>query len=174
MHKPSKGTIKSNILESLETLGKDTAKGSFEAVKTTFNPLELLGKTGRLENKPAGSKEAFKNKNNYTKLDLKNLQEQYDNKTKAELNAYRQKLFQLVRSGEERSLTEERQKIDQQKQQENYSQQHQQEQKKKQQQAQQQIAGPRGKRRKYIFGGGKRKANIQLEQSVEYRQNAGK
>jgi len=168
----SKGTIKSNILESLEALGRDTIKGSFESIKKTFNPLELMSKAAGLENNSQDVKESFKNKKNYTQLDFDKLQKQYNNKDKAELNAYRQSLFRLVKSGEEKALAEEKQKKEQKKTQED--QQNQQDAQKEKQTKSQSQGGAIGKTRRSILGGGKRKANVQLEQSIEYKQNAGK
>jgi len=169
----SKGTLKSNILESIETLGRDTAKGSLDALKKTFNPLELIGKAAGLETKTSDPKEKTKNRKNHTELDFEQLQKQYDNNDKSKLDAYRQKLFQLVKSGEEKAITEDKQEKQQQAKQETINQKQQEEQKKKRINAQSQT-GPIGKLRKNILGGGKRKANVQLEQSVEYKQNAGK
>ena len=162
---PSKGTFVSNVFENLEDLGKSTVKNVAKNLKDTFNPLELMGKA-------VGFEEKFKNKNS-TPLDLKKLQEKYQDKDKVKLDAYRNKLFQLVKSGEEKLLDKEKQEKNKKLQQEAY--QKDEEKKKKQQHIQNQSQEtPHGKERKNIFGKTKKKANTQLERSVEYKQNAGK
>jgi len=172
-----KGTFVNNVFENLEDLGKATVKNTARALKDTFNPLDLIGQAAGFEEGKNTDKnpEKFKNKNS-TPLDLKKLQEKYQDKDKAKLDAYRNKLFQLVKSGDEKLLDKEKQEKNKKIQQEAY--QKEEEKKKKQQQIQSQSQetphGKDGKERKNIFGKSKKKANTQLERSVEYKQNAGK
>jgi len=161
---PSKGTFVSNVFENLEDLGKSTVKKSVSAVKNTFNPVDLIGKAVGME-----VDNRIKNKNT-TPLDLKKLQEKYQDKDKVKLDAYRQKLFQLVKSGEEKVFNEKKQEQTKKQQQETYSD----EEKKKQQQKTPKFEESQGKVKKSILGNRHKKANVALERSVEYKQNAGK
>ena len=90
----SYGKIK--IWEDLRELGELIAKNTAQELRQTFSPLKILeGITG---------KENEKRKQNSTPLDTEKLAKKYQEQDKQKEEALRQRLFQLVRQGEEEAL----------------------------------------------------------------------
>lgn len=141
-----------DIGEQLVELGKSTAKKTVKSVAQTVNPLSVFDKTASVgEERSDGKTEAVKKGNKSTPLDLQKLQSKYQDKDKIQTQALRHRLFQMVKSGDEKLLMEKRQEEMQKKRQEAYEEQ---EKKKRREMQQQQSAAslePQGKQRRSIF-----------------------
>lgn len=170
----AKGSFASDTFEKLAEFGQSTAKKTVKSVVQTFNPIKILENTNRSISEN-GEEEAFKNaeKNKgkgATPLNFDKLQNKYKDQDKIKQEALRLRLFQLVKSGEERVVETEKREQEEKKQKEAYEhrQKKQQEQQKKQQEQQADI--PKGKVRKSIFSAKK----VAERQQVEVKANSGK
>ncbi|MCL4374956.1 hypothetical protein M1523_03800 [Patescibacteria group bacterium] len=151
-----KGSFWSDTFEQLAELGKTTVKQSTQAVKQTFNPVKILEKAVKPANNQSGDKGVEKpeggNKQNqrHTPLDLEKLQQRYQNQDKAKADMLRNRLFQLVKSGEEKVLQEKKQELLEKKRKEEWEKA---EKKKRAQEAANQTPAevPHGKERRSIF-----------------------
>jgi hypothetical protein len=166
-----KGTLGENIIETLDNLGKNTAKNSVDALKKSFNPLTQV-ETNRPSHlsSTASNQERLEKKNNYTQLNVDKLASQYQDQEQQQLALERQRLFKLVKAEEERLKKQNQQQelvVKQREQQEKQT-------KERKSNSQPPLFNPKGKERMSVFGRRRKKTNFQLEQSVEYRQNAGK
>lgn len=149
----AKGKILHDSFEQLAELGKTTAKQGAKQVAKTFSPLKLFEQaTGQNQDDNGNEQtdELKKKKDASTPLDLDKLQKKYQDQDKLKTQLLRNRLFQMVKREDEKSL--ERKKADQQekKRKEEYEKQE----KKKQQVQQQQVQSaetPRGKQRRSIF-----------------------
>jgi hypothetical protein len=110
----AKARILEDTFEQLVELGQSTAKKSAQQVTQTFNPLKLAESTLGQENSQNSlnsSTEKLKNKkDNHTPLDFDKLQKKFQDKEKIKTEALRNRLFQMVRQGDEKLLMEYRQK----------------------------------------------------------------
>ncbi len=151
-----KGSFWSDTFEQLAELGKTTARQSGQAVKQTLNPVKILekavnpnaGKTGDkgIEKPEKGQASG----SSHTPLDFDKLQRRYQDQDQAKADALRNRLFQLVKSGEEKILQEKKQEALEKKRKEEWEKE---EKKRREQQiAMQQPAElPQGKQRRSIF-----------------------
>ena len=143
----NKGTFRTDTFEQITEFGKSTAKNTAKSLIDTFNPLKIVesARTSTIgENSSIGDngKTAEVNKGKgTTPLDLDKLQDKYKDQDKAKQEALRLRLFQLVKSGEERAIEGERREQEEKKQKEIYREQQkrQQEQQKRQQEQQEDI-----------------------------------
>ena len=148
-----KGKLFEDTFEQLVELGQSTASKTVKSVGQIINPFDK-GNTSVKENSQNSlnsSTEKLKNKkNNHTPLDFEKLKDKFQNKEKVQADALRNRLFQLVRQGDEKILMEKRQKDMEKKRKEEYEKQQKENElrKKKQQQA---NDLPQGKVRSSIF-----------------------
>jgi penicillin-binding protein 2A len=164
-----KGQFFHDTFEQLAEFGKSTAKQSAQAVKQTLSPNKILEQV--INNKGIEQLEKGKSKGqNHTLLDFEKLQKKYENQDKAKADVLRNRLFQLVKQGEEKTAQEEKQKKREKEQIE--LQQEQKEKQKKEQEKKQQEQGaiPQGKQRKSIFSVKK----IAQRQHTEVKPASGK
>ena len=105
-----------DTFEKLAELGVSTAKKSAQSVKQTFSPLKNLEKTINpqspqfLESPQSSLKETSGKGKNHTPLNFQKLQKKYEDQDQVKTKMLRQRLFQLVKSGEEKSVMKMRQK----------------------------------------------------------------
>ena len=162
------------ILGELLELGKSTAKKSVQQIGQTFSPLKIFeGVVNKSNNNDSSlekkSKEEAKKQNN-TPLNFEKLQEKYQSQDKQKEESLRQRLFQLVKRGEEEVLEREKQKEAEKQRIEAYKEQ---EKKRKEEERKRQEASleaPRGKIRRSIFSPKK----VAQRQQAEVKPAAGK
>ncbi|MBW7960686.1 hypothetical protein H3C65_04340 [Patescibacteria group bacterium] len=148
-----KGRLLDDTFEQLVELGQSTAKKTVKSVAQTFNPLSVLDTPDANETGPNKSRsdnpEKMK-KNNSTPLDFEKLKNKFQDNDKAQTEALRNRLFQMVKQGDEKVLAEKKQEELQKKRQEEYEKE---EKKRREEQQQQEISAPlpMGKIRKSIF-----------------------
>ena len=171
-----KGSIQADIAETLAELGKSTATQSVKAVGQTLNPLTYTEKI-IAKNQPGqenvdqltGEKITKENVPNSTKLDVKKIQDKYKNQDDVQLGNMRNRLFKLVKEGEEKAIADLKREEEDRKKKELMELE---EKKKKQQQATHQPDDiPHGKERRSIFAVHKKKA---MEQHVETKPQVSK
>lgn len=148
-----KGKLLEDTFEQLVELGQSTAKKTVKSVAQTFNPFDKNSSSGKenSQNSLNLQTEKLKNKkNNHTPLDFDKLQKKFQDKDKIKTEALRNRLFQMVKQGDEKIIVEHRQKELEKKRQQVYLEQ---EKKKKEEERkkQQGSAIPMGKVRKTIF-----------------------
>ncbi len=145
------------LVEQGATQAKKAVKSAGQQVKQTVSPTkmweQLLG-TNSSQNSPnslKSQKEKVGKGNNHTPLDIEKLNKKYQDNDKQKTEILRQRLFQLVKQGEEKVLYEKKKEEAEKKQKELYEAQmkkKKEEEKKKQEQTGQL---PKGKVRKSIF-----------------------
>lgn len=149
----AKGKLLQDTFEQLVELGSSTAKKTVKSVAQTFNPLSMLSQTdsGRTDSvkERSGKTESVKGKN-HTPLDFDKLQNKFQDKDKMKTEALRNRLFQMVKQGDERLVMDQKQKELEKKRREEWEKQ---EKKKKEEERKRQQSGsiPQGKQRKSIF-----------------------
>lgn len=173
----AKGNPWDDAFEQLAELGRSTVKHTVKSVGETFDPRKMiensLGKNDKSnEAMQKEMKELQEKKPNATPLDFAKLQQKYDAQDKTKTDALRNRLFQMVKSGEEKVQTEKKQKEAEGEQQKAYAQE---EQRRRQQekQRQQTAVNPQGKERKSIMGGKKKKKGVEPS-PAEIKPSTGK
>lgn len=170
-----KGSFWNDTFEKIGELTASTAKKATETVRQTFDPTKMMEQVTGADNSQNNSnsqKEKMAKKQDHTKLDFDKLQNSYQNQDKQKTNALRNKLFQLVKSGDEKVLQEKEQEK---KNREEQTLREEQDKKKRLEETKrQQNAGdaPAGKERKSILG--KKKPKAKPEVTVETKANASK
>ena len=161
------------ILGELLELGKSTAKKSVQQIGQTFSPLKIFeGVVNNSNNNDSSLEKKLKEeakKQNNTPLNFEKLQEKYQSQDKQKEESLRQRLFQLVKRGDEEILQREKQKEEERKRMEFY----QREEKKRKEERKRQEASleaPRGKIRRSIFSHKK----VAQRQQAEVKPAAGK
>lgn len=157
------------ILEQGAIMGKQSVK----QVAKAFDPLQILDQATGRANSDKGIEQIEKGKSQkpkHTPLDFQKLQKNYENQDKQKTDALRQRLFQMVKGGEEKILVEKRQKEMEKKRQETYE-----EKEKKRREAdqikQQNAQGtPQGKIRRSIFSAKK----VAKREQTEVKPSSGK
>jgi len=147
----AKGNILQDSFEQLAELGKTTTKQGGKQIVQTFNPLKILeNTTGEGQNTDKQKEELKKKKDASTPLDFEKLQKKYQDEDKLKTESLRNRLFQMVKREDEKSLEREKAEGQEKKQKEEYE-----KQEKKKQKAQQQqiefLEEPQGKIRRSIF-----------------------
>ncbi|MBI4973749.1 hypothetical protein HZC27_04020 [Candidatus Roizmanbacteria bacterium] len=178
----NKGTFWDDTFEKALEAGQSMAKSGGKQLKQTFNPANMLKNAFSAEgtaDSPAealrsgGTKEGVKGAKGTTPLDFAKLQEKYQNQDKSKTDALRNKLFQMVKSGDEKIMMEKKQKEEEKKRQEAY-QEHEKKRKEAEKQRQSQISGePQGKERQSILAP-KKKKKTQLPSTAEIKPSTGK
>ncbi len=162
----AKGTFWSDTFEKLEDLGSSTAKQSAKQVAQTFNPVKILEKATGQDKGDQGVEKPEKGnskKDTHTPLDFEKLKKNYENQDKQKTDALRQRLFQLVKSGDERQLDKKKQEEVEKKRKEEYMVQDK-KRKEFEKKRQEQMAGtPHGKERRSIFSAKKMAKREQTE-----------
>lgn len=152
-----KGKLLEDTLEQLVELGQSTAKKSAQQVAQTINPLNLANKLAGGETSEVKSEQnqartsEVKKAEKHTPLDFNKLQEKFKDKEKMKIEGLRNRLFQIVKREDEKSLERKKMEEADKKRREEYLAQEKKrkEQEKKQQEQQGNI--PRGKIRRSIF-----------------------
>jgi len=162
------------ILGELFELGKSTAKKSVQQINQTFSPLKIFegvvssnsSATSSLEKK---AKDQV-NKQNNTPLNFEKLQEKYQSQDKQKEEFLRNRLFQLVKRGEEELLQKGKQKELERQKMEVY--QKQEKERKEEEKRKQESLGdrPKGKIRRSIFSPKK----VVQRQQTEVKPASGK
>ena len=172
----AKGQFLDDTFEQLVELGKSTGKATGQAIKQTFGLKALwdaaINKrdgTSEVEERNGRTSEVKKG-NNHTPLDFQKLQEKYKDQDKMKTDVLRQRLFQLVKSGDEKSLAAKKQKEQEKKQKVSYEEENKKKQlvEKKKRESLEVI--PHGKEHRSIFSPKKMAKREQLE----VRPSAGK
>ncbi len=142
-----------DTFEKLVELGSSTAKKTGKSLAQTFSPLRLLEKAVGLDTNQADNQNKEKNvgKDSHTPLNFKRLKEKYDQQDKQKEMALRNRLFQLVKQGEEKEMERKKQEEMAKKQQEEREKAEKERKKKLEEQQQAQELIPRGKIRRSIF-----------------------
>ncbi len=163
-----------DTFEKAVEAGVIIVKQSGKQVAQTINPLKILEKAAGSQSpqspKQPQSPESPKSSQNHTELDFQKLQKNYQDQDKAKTDALRQRLFQMVKAGDEKLLIEQRQKEMQKKQKETYEQveKKRREEERKKREAAQLI--PQGKIRRFIFSPKK----VAKREQAEFKPSAGK
>lgn len=172
---PPKGSFWSDTFEQALEFGQSTAKQTGQSVKQTFSPLKILEQVVRTNQSSSQDKGKEKleagqvNKPDHTPLDFDKLQQKYSAQDKQKTEALRYRLFQLVKSGEEKAITEKKKEEGEEKRKLLYEEQ---EKKRKEEKKKQEQAGqiPQGKIRRSIFSPKK----MAQRQQMEVKPSAGK
>ena len=152
--------IKSQLEDTFERLAEQGATQSKKAVKTavqqikqTFSPTkmweQILGSSSATSENGNETSEVKRN-SNHTPLNFEKLGKKYQDTEAQKTEALRQRLFQLVKSGDEKVLMDKKQKEQEKKRQEAYEVQEKKKQEENKKQAQQGEI-PKGKVRRSIF-----------------------
>jgi hypothetical protein len=164
---------KRKIWDDLWELGESTVKTTTQELRQTFSPLKILeGIVGGGNESPLiekNDKNELKGKQNSTPLDIEKLRKKYQEQDKQKEEVLRQRLFQLVKRGEEEALQREKQQEAEKQRIEAY-----QEQKKRKEEERKRqealVEVPKGKIRRSIFSPKK----VAQRQQAEVKPAAGK
>lgn len=160
----NKGGFLDDTFEKALEAGQSMTKAGAKQIKQTFNPLQMLksvtsseaeGGEKDLKNKAEAMKKA---QNNNTPLDFNNLQKSYGKEDDAKAKALANRLFQMVKSGDEKVYMEKKQKEEEKKQQEIFIAEDRKRKDAEKRKQQETAAIPQGKERKSILGGKKKKS----------------
>jgi cation diffusion facilitator CzcD-associated flavoprotein CzcO len=149
--KKTKGRFTTDTFEKLEDLGRSTAKHVVRQTIDTFSPTNILEDltTPSQTEKPNDKKDQEK-KQNHSPIDIDSLKQEYDHQDKKKEINLKNRLFQLVKQGEEKELEKKKQKEKEDEQIE-LEEQKKKEQEKKEKEQKQQAPVPQGKIRRSIF-----------------------
>ncbi len=100
-----------NVYEQVRESGRDMAKSSAKQVKETFSPWEMIRNSFDTKESPDGNKdqlskikeEAGKG-DKHTPIDFDKLQKSYADQDKQKIDMMKQRLFQLVKRDEEKTV----------------------------------------------------------------------
>ena len=159
----AKGKILQDSFEQLAEFGKTTAKQGAKQVAKTFSPLKMINSIIKgAENGSEDSNTAEVKEKKSTPLDFDKLQKKYQDQDKLKTESLRNRLFQMVKREDEKSLERKKAEEQEKKRKEEYEKQE----KKKKQVQQQQVQSaeiPRGKQRRSIFSSKKTAQRAQVE-----------
>jgi len=173
---PTKGAVtdgRKKIWDNLWELGESTVKTTAQELSQTFSPLKILeGMIGEQNENPSVEKNNendLRKKQNSTPLDTEKLRKIYQEQDKQKEEALRQRLFQLVKRGEEEVLQRQKQQEAEKQRMEAYQEQ---EKKRKEEERKRQevLEIPQGKIRRSIFSPKK----VAKRQLAEVKPAAGK
>ena len=161
------------VLGELLEFGKLTVKNSGQQLKQTFSPLKILeGIVGGGNESPLiekNDKNELKREQNSTPLDIEKLRKKYQEQDKQKEEVLRQRLFQLVKRGEEEVFQTQKQQEAEKQRMEAYQEQNKRkEEERKRQEAL--VEAPKGKIRRSIFSPKK----VVQRQQAEVKPAAGK
>lgn len=154
----AKGKLLEDTFEQLVELGSSTAKKSAQQVAQTIDPIKLaqaaFGQESSNESNKSNksnSLESLKKGKDHTPLDFKKLQEKFKDKEKMKVEGLRNRLFQIVRREDEKSLEREKMEKADKKRREEYLAQEKKRKEEEKKQLEQQGNIPKGKVRRSIF-----------------------
>ena len=164
-----KGSFWDDTFEKAVEAGRVMTKSGVKQLKQTFSPLQMIKNAAGISSAENGNprvtsdaenqmKEAVGKNPNNTPLDFAKLQDKFADKDKTATDALRQRLFQMVKSGDEKIFIEKKQKEQEKKQQEMYDVHEKQRRQQEQQQIAAQAGEPQGKERTSVLGSKKKKA----------------
>ncbi|MCX7881150.1 MAG: hypothetical protein N2482_01395 [Patescibacteria group bacterium] len=164
-----------DTFEQLVELGQSTVKQGAKQVGQTFSPLKMLDKlTGKADNDNIDNDQKEKieklKKDNHTPLDFDKLQNKYQDQEKQRIEGLRQRLFQMVKRGEERVLEEKKRAEEEKKRRLIWEEQEKKKKKEERKRQEQQAEIPQGKVRRSIFSAKK----VAKRQQTEVKPSAGK
>jgi hypothetical protein len=150
----AKGGIFEDTFEKLAELGQSTAKKTVQSVAQTLNPFDKISgsSTSEVDNKQNQVKASeIKRGNNHTPINFDKLKNKFQNKDELKAQALKNRLFQMVRREDEKSLDREKMAKEEKKRNEEYwiQEKKRKEQEKRQQEQQSDI--PKGKIRRSVF-----------------------
>ncbi len=165
--------LSDDIIEQLSELGKSTARKTAADLKQTFSPasiFEHITQKPHAQTTESSNPENLNQRNkNHTPLQFDKLREQYSRQDEQKTDMLRNRLFQLVKSDEEKTLQLSKQKEHEKKQQELSE--DQEKQRKKQQENQPQPIEAQGKQKSRL-GQARKKARV--PDPAEMKPNSGK
>ncbi len=171
----AKGSFLDDIFEKALEAGHSMAKSGGKQLKQTFNPIDILKNTFSQDSESQEQQKEMqqmkeKMGNKATPLDFAKLQEKYTKQDNQKAKILANRLFQLVKQGEEKVKTDKERETQEKKRTEIWEVQQKKQEKQKQQQTEQ-TEMPQGKERKSILGGKKKKAT---PDTAELRPSKGK
>lgn len=149
-----KGNLLEDTFEQLVELGQSTTKKTVKSVAQIFNPLSVFDKqTDERANSldQQNRRTESVRKNNHTPLDFEKLQKKFKAQENTKTEALRNRLFQMVKQGDEKIVMENRQKELERKRREEYEKEEKKRREKEKEQQQQSENIPLGKIRRSIF-----------------------
>jgi len=149
-----KGGLIEDTFEKLAELGVSTTKKTVKSVSQTLNPFsdQVFEKKGNSNEVGAKIPEIKSKEKSHTPLDFEKLKSKFQDKEKMKVEGLRNRLFQMVKQGDERMLMEKRQKEIEEKRREAIEEQQKKQRKEEQKRHMELDQGaPRGKIRKNIF-----------------------
>jgi len=167
---------KRKIWDDLWELGESTVKTTTQELRQTFSPLKILegivgggNESPLIEKNDKNELNELKGKQNSNPLDIEKLRKKYQEQDKKKEEALRQRLFQLVKRGEEEVLqTQKQQEAEKQRMEAYQEQKKRKEEERKRQEAL--VEAPKGKIRRSIFSPKK----VVQRQQAEVKPAAGK
>lgn len=156
----NKGSFADDTFEKAIEAGQTMAKAGAKQIKQTFDPRKILENalgTGGEDKVQKQMKEAKDKNPNMTPLDFAKLQDKYNKQDSSKTDALRNRLFQMVKSGDEKVMQEMKQKKQEKLQRDAYQEQEKKKHEQKKLRQSQSSAAPQGKERKSIFGAKKKK-----------------
>jgi len=159
MANTKKGRVVHDSFEQVAELGKGTARELKDAVGS-FSPLNFFENISTQSATPKKEGEEGKKQGDHTPIDVEGLEKQYEGEDKQKEQALRQKLFRMVKQGEEDEV-EKKKREEQEKIRAELQEEQQKKEDEKKLREQQDIGGlPQGKVRRSIFSP-KKKAQMQ-------------
>jgi len=150
MKNKTKGRFVTDTFEKLEDLGKSTAKQVTKQAIDTFSPINILENlTTPKKNEKQDNKDKEHNDSNHTPINMDSLKKNYEQQDKKKEVNLKNRLFQLVKEGEQKELQKKKQQEQQKKQEEGEEEKKKQEVKKKEEDQRGEV--PQGKVRRSIF-----------------------
>ncbi|MDH7476185.1 MAG: hypothetical protein QHH09_01800 [Microgenomates group bacterium] len=165
--------ILGGTFEQLEDFSKRTTKQATQALGRTFSPLNILeGVIHGVDYSSLEKAEEKKEKtaNNNTPLDIEKLREKYHNQDRQKTEFLRNRLFQLVKSGEEKAIAEEKKAKEEKARKEEMEADEKKRQEEERKKQEEQLPMPKGKVRRSIFSPKK----MAERQNAEVRPSSGK
>ncbi len=150
MKNKRKGRMIADTFEQIEDFGKSTVKHVTRQTLRTFSPLDILEDLSSTKQSTAQeNKNSQEKKPNHTPINTNLLKTEYEQQDKKKEIALKNRLFQLVKQGDEKELQKKKQKEQEKKQVEVEEEQKKREEKKKEEEQKGQV--PQGKIRRSIF-----------------------
>ena len=142
-----------DTFEQLVKLGASTAKKTTQSVTQTFSPLKIVEKIVNTDSSQSNQPQEKQplTKDNHTLLNFEKLQKKYQEQDEQKTAVLRQRLFQLVRSAEEKVLIDKKQKEIEEQRREIYEQQEKRRREEERKRQEQTENLPQGKIRRSIF-----------------------
>lgn len=178
-----KGSFLNDTFEKAIEAGQSMAKSGGKQLKQTFSPAQMIGnaigiaKEGGRTNAVGGAESMgnveAKGIKESTALDFEKLQKKYQNQDKSQTDALRNRLFQLVKSGEEKVYSEKKQMEAQEKRDAAYLEQEKKRKEAEKQHQAQTTTEPQGKEKQSVLAPRKKKKGVQPS-PTEIKPSTGK